>query len=59
MTNNKEIWVCKECGSTAIESLAWADANTEEVLSFEEEKSYCRLCEKRVEIITLEEYNEQ
>ena len=55
-----ETIVCSECGSTNVETKAWVDANTDEVLDScsdgDIEDNWCRDCEKHVELISYKEY---
>lgn len=58
-----ETTVCLLCGGTNVETKAWIDVNTNEVLDFcsdgDSEDNWCRDCEEHVELISYKEYQNQ
>ena len=55
-------WVCRVCGSSEVDVIAWVDANTLEYSSGyadedkDPEDTYCKVCEDRTGIVDIADY---
>lgn len=58
--NEKQIWVCAECGSRNVSVIAWVDANTYEYTSEacldDIDSIWCDDCDEHVRLILEKEY---
>ncbi len=57
------IWVCGKCGSREVESLAWVDMNTDQVLDgtgdYDDANYWCRKCNEHTHIQLESEYKKE